>query len=58
MLSQNQRKITLAVLLLKNFDKARVERVIVVSSVFAAAEVGTSVWNYLLPRRPVFMALL
>ena len=56
--SENQRKITLAILMLKNFDKARIERVIVVSAIFAAAEIGLLLWNYLLPRRPIYMALL
>ena len=44
--------------MLKNFDKARIERVIVVSAIFAAAEIGLLLWNYLLPRRPIYMALL
>ena len=58
MLGENQRKITLAILMLKNFDKARIERIIVVSAVFAAAEIGLLIWHYLLPRRPLYMGLL
>ena len=57
-LSENQRKITLAILLLKHFDKARVERVIIVSCIFATAEIGVMIWNLILPKRPLFMALL
>ena len=57
-LSENQRKITLAILLLKHFDKARVERVIIVSCIFATAEIGIMIWNLILPKRPLYMALL
>ena len=58
MASENQRKVALVILFLKNFEQVRIERIIVVSLVFSAAEVAVTLWYLLLPRRPLFMALL
>ena len=45
-------------LFLKNFERVRIERIIVVILVFFTAELVVLLWSLILPKRPIYMALL
>lgn len=57
-LNENQRKVIIVILFLKNMEKVRFERIVLVSLIFASVEVVHMIWYFLLPRRPMFMAML